>query len=455
MQAETDTETVKMGTAPDPPDSPVEVEEELGPTLRRISTACSYDPPAEKKVEEHPEIENKAERGLDPSEYQITDSSSNLRSSQSSKHFGGALVLYEPQTSTESASSPDPEEDNPTKTAPTKGPQGVIVLEQGTTKEGGSDPMKSDGDDQLALKPAADAENTLQDMRFGFDHCYVTVPCKERLSVLFATLRRSSDRKVIVICSSWESAKYHAILFQQLEMLHVYDMHEHMKGGGVARAYEDFTYQYPGILFASDIAMREFEIPPNVDYVVQYEPTMNPTDYVYRMSNAKIYRTSAHKALLFLSPEEMHFLEYFDHIQNRELEARKVAEFQGSAEKLVTKHSELNDHAWKAFRAYMLGYENHTHSDIYDHSKIDEAGIRKSFGQPHLPDEAAKYFVGLDNGSTRAKKEKGDEESKDQSTKPKHWSDKQKTWRSTNIKPWATREKKTWKHSHNVQSKHA
>lgn len=400
-----------MVTAPDPPESSsVEARgdgEEIIPTLRRLSTACSQDPPQAPNAPEPPQAQV---RGQDPDEYQIISSSPNEK---------GALVLYNHEAPTPSESTSQETEEK----AETTG-------------------------NELVVKPSP-TESMTKDMRFGFDHCYVTVPCKERLSVLFATLRRSSDRKVIVICSTWETASYYAVLFRQLEMLHVYEMHEHMKD--VAHAYEEFLYLYPGILFASDIAMREFDIPPNVDYIIQYEPPMNPTEYIYRMSNAKIYRTSCHKSLLFLSPGEMHFLEYFDHIPNKELEARKVSEFQGSVEKLVSKHRELNDLAWTAFRAFMIAYESHSHSDIYDRAQIDEDGIRRSFGQPHIdiPEYSSKKNENI-NGAAQAKKEdaEGDaERPKDNQLKKHQWMNKEKTtWRKGG-QPWTTRENRTWRHS--------
>merc|ERR1711862_77870 len=120
------------------------------------------------------------------------------------------------------------------------------------------------------------------------------------------------------------------------------EMHENMKN--VACAYNEWLYLSSGrgILFSSEIAMREFDIPPNVDYYIQYEQPMNPTEYIYRMSNASLYRTSCHKALLFITPEEVSFLKYFDKIHLVQLEARKCQSFQERVEKLISKHPRLN-----------------------------------------------------------------------------------------------------------------
>mmetsp|Transcript_58149 Transcript_58149/g.123323 ORF Transcript_58149/g.123323 Transcript_58149/m.123323 type:complete len:439 (+) Transcript_58149:64-1380(+) len=434
-----------MRTAPDPPETP---EEEAAHSIRRLSTLCSQDPPCR-----HHPPEIRGERGIDPTEYQIEDSPPNpsisspksrssfiddLKSSTSqySVHEG-AIVPYDPPPP--SVSTAQEKDTNPGALV-TVEPRGMEVMTNGQ---------------EIIPKPPP-TDYVAEDMRSGLDHCYVTVPCKQRLSVLFATLRRCSERKAIVICSTWESAAFHALLFRQLEMLHVYEMHENMKDRDVAFAYDEFLYLYPGILFSSEIAMREFDIAPNVDYLIQYEPPMDPTEYIYRMSNAKIYRTSCHKALLFLNPEERRFLEYFDrdNIESKELEGRKVSEFQESVQKLVTKHSDLNDLAWKAFRAFMHAYEHHSHNEIYDHTKIDEPGTRRSFGQPRLPEHASKYFV-CNREAIGEKREAITEKREDKTRqwsvekkeeKTRQWTEKEKTWRK-GLKPWATRDDKSWKHT--------
>lgn len=239
---------------------------------------------------------------------------------------------------------------------------------------------------ELALrKESTTSSSSTTTLTQTFDHCFVKVPRKERLSVLFATLRRSLERKVIVVCSTWESCHFHALLFRQLEMAHVYELHEGMDD--VARAYAEYATLYPGVLFASEIQIREFDIPGNVDYMVQYEPPMNPTEYIYRMSTTRLHDGSCHKALLFLTAEEDEFLHYFTDQRSdvMELEARKVSKFHTVVENLVSRHPELNGHAWDAFRSFMVSYKNHSHVDVYDRSAMDECDVVRSFGMPRDP----------------------------------------------------------------------
>lgn len=310
--------------------------------------------------------------------------------------------------------------------------------------------------------------------RSGFDHCFVSVPCKERLSALFATLRRNAERKVIVICATWESAKFHALLFRQLELFSVYEMHESMEDVDVVDSHDRFLYTYPGVLFASDITLREFDVPPNVDYILQYEPPMDPTEYIYRFSTAQLFENSCHKALLFLSPEgkQMNFMQYFEHsgVEVSELQARKVSEFQDRVEKLILKHTELNEAAWRAFRSYVVAYQGHSHKDVYDKKSIDEDAICKSFAMPHFPsyvasqhkeDKLVKELITKESKGERSmdkedrhhhkhhhhhvrEENTGEEKLKRQAS----WMrGKERTWRRSANKSWMNQEK-SWKHAH-------
>ena len=265
--------------------------------------------------------------------------------------------------------------------------EGALVVRKPSSGDGGVLVVRRNL--SSAEEGALVVRESSSDMHKGLDHCFVSVPCKERLSVLFATLRRNGERKIIVNCSSWESATYHAVLFRQLELLPVHELHESMADGDMDRAYDEFVHCYPGILFASDNAMREFDIPPNVDFVIQYEPPVIPTEYIYRMGNTMTYATSCYKALLFLTPDtsEMNFLKYFEtsEVVINELQARRVDKFQERIEKLIMKHTELNEMAYGAFKAFKHGYKNHSFQDVFNYKEWDESGVRRSFAQPHFP----------------------------------------------------------------------
>jgi hypothetical protein len=289
------------------------------------------------------------------------------------------LVVYSDHSSSQ------PPQDNNRKEEAIEAYKKIYTSKVSSTSYNNSSSNNGAGTGQeLALRKESSTSTTTT-LTQEFDHCFVKVPRTERLSVLFATLRRSLERKVIVVCSTWESCHFHAILFRQLEMAHVYELHEGMDN--VARAYNEYAQYYPGILFASEMQIREFDIPSNVDYMVQYEPPMNPTEYIYRMSTTRLQERSCHKALLFLTAEENKFLHYFtdQECNVMELEARKVSKFHTVVEALVSKHPKLNCYAWDAFRSFMVAYKNHSHVDVYDRSAMDESEVVRSFGMPKDP----------------------------------------------------------------------
>ena len=262
-----------------------------------------------------------------------------------------------------------------------------------------------------------------------------------------------TERKVIVIFSTWQSCKFHAIIFQQLEMCKVYELHE--KTEDVKNAYKDFLYHYPGILFTSAVSMSQFDIPPNTDYVIQYEPLINnPTEYIYRLSNTKLYHTSSHKALLFVAPDEMNILKYFNKkVKTEELEGRKSQQFQTQIERLVDKHVELNGYSRKALKAFLSAYKDNPHKDIYDYTNLDNDALRQSFGQSNTEGQETKQ-------NEAEKKETENTWRKRNRLKPPtevggvtQWATKEKSFRnSKSKKPWIEREQKAWKHAHKAGS---
>ncbi|KAL7462821.1 hypothetical protein ACHAXS_003195 [Conticribra weissflogii] len=350
-----------------------------------------------------------------------------------------------------------------------------------------------DGGALVVRKKSSNSSNI--EIREGFDHCYVSVPRKDRLSALFATLRRNSDRKIVVIFSSCESAKFHATLFRQLEMLPVHEMHESIGGTAeLVKAYDKYLHCYPGILFASEKALRDFDIPPNVDYVLQYEPPMIPTEYVYRMQNAKAFATSCRKALLFLVPDspEMNFLRHFEGpgFKVHELQARRVDKFQERVEKLVLKHEELNEMAWRAFRSFRKFYEHHSSQGIFDFGLLEkeDGAVMKSFAQPYFPGYARDVMdenllregnvAGRDtkknedrerfnesstatkkhawyHGKEKSGRHREDDGGMESSNSQADWmKGKQKVWRNgAHTKSWMTKEK-LWKHAHVTTTSH-
>jgi superfamily II DNA/RNA helicase len=288
----------------------------------------------------------------------------------------------------------------------------------------------------------------------------VKVPRRERLSVLFSTLRRGSERKVVIVCSTRESRRFHAALFRQLEMARVYELRE--DGGGDDDddvgdgEYDGFVRSHPGMLFASEASMAgggPDALPPDVDYLIQYEPPSDPAEYVRRTGEARLGPSSCRKSLLFLAPDEMGFLDYFGGGDGAalELEARRVSKFRDVAEELVSRHAELNEYARDACASFLVAYGNHSRADVYDRARLDEGEVERSFGRPYHRDAgtaedrpSSALAIVANNGNNnrearaetttgavvangRAKSERP--ESIGGGGQKPHWMTKEKTWR--------------------------
>ena len=70
----------------------------------------------------------------------------------------------------------------------------------------------------------------------------------------------------------------------------------------------EFCNAESGILLCTDVAARGLDIPA-VDWIVQFDPTDDPREYIHRVGRTA--RAGSHgRALLFLVPSELGFLRY-------------------------------------------------------------------------------------------------------------------------------------------------
>merc|ERR1719261_781328 len=66
-----------------------------------------------------------------------------------------------------------------------------------------------------------------------------------------------------------------------------------------------------GILCATDAAGRDLDIPPSVDWVIQFEPPEDPSEFILRVARISCDSDRVGRSLLFLNPGEQGFLKYY------------------------------------------------------------------------------------------------------------------------------------------------
>merc|ERR1712050_521155 len=123
---------------------------------------------------------------------------------------------------------------------------------------------------------------------------------------------------------------------------------------------------------------------PRVDWIVQYDPPDEPKEYIHRVGRTARGAEGVGKALLFLMPEELGFLQYLRRacvpVAEYSFPPSKIANIQPQLERVIEKNYHLHRSSRDAYRSYMHAYAAHSHKDCFDVHKLDLAQVAKAFG---------------------------------------------------------------------------
>jgi ATP-dependent RNA helicase DDX18/HAS1 len=235
-------------------------------------------------------------------------------------------------------------------------------------------------DNQAAMVPF---DSTLFE---SYDHTFVKCPEDLRFLFLYTFLRKNADKKVIVFFSTTQSAKFHSRL---LEHFHVpcLTMHSKQKKQTFINTFFKFSDLPEGILCATDAEGRDLDIPPSVDWVVQFEPPEDPTEYILRVSRISCDSDRVGRSLLFLNPGEQGFLKYYHSaaIPVSEFEIPKLADIQGQIEHHVNSSERFSRYAKDAYGSYLIAYASHSFRDVYNVHDLNKSYVAAAFGLVELP----------------------------------------------------------------------
>lgn len=186
----------------------------------------------------------------------------------------------------------------------------------------------------------------------------------------------------MVFFSSCNSVKFHAELLNYIDVP-VMDIHGRQKQQKRTTTFFQFCKEKTGTLLCTDVAARGLDI-PSVDWIIQFDPTDDPKEYIHRVGRTARGATGSGRALLFLTPEETGFLKYLKaakvSLNEYEFPTKKVANVQSQLQRLIEKNYYLNRAARDAYRSYLLAYASHAHKDIFDVQNLDLAAVGLAFG---------------------------------------------------------------------------
>lgn len=277
----------------------------------------------------------------------------------------------------------------------------------------------------------------------GFRHHFVTVRDEHRFLMLYTFLKRHVDQKIIIFFSTTKSTKYYAELLLRLKF-DVRVAHYGQTKDEFLSEFLKFSKQSSsGILCIPDLR-NEFGIPPSCEWIIQFEPPDNPTEYcrVERVCGESSFVEG--RALLFVTPEQFGVLQYFKaaHVKLREYEMAKISKVQKDYVNLIRTDAKLRKLASEAYHAYLLQYASHKFRDVYNIHDLNEDKVAFAFGFTKPPrqqvededEQKGEMRKDLDLRWKPVKIEKGDS-----------WMRREKTWR------YADRHSSTKKQRQKVQ----
>ncbi|KAH7648916.1 DEAD DEAH box ATP-dependent RNA helicase [Cryptosporidium bovis] len=250
----------------------------------------------------------------------------------------------------------------------------------------------------------------------GLEQGYVVAPANQRFLLLYTFLKKNRDKKMMVFFSSCMSTKFHEELFNYVD-LECSSIHGKKKQTSRMQTYYDFCSSKKGLLLCTDVAARGLDI-PNVDWIIQYDPPDDPREYIHRVGRTARGANGTGKALLFLLPEEISFLQYLKNMKiplNEYMFCKnKVANVQNQLERLIEKNYHLHCSARDAYRAYLHSYASHALKDAFNVYSLDLQQIAVSFGFNTPP----KVDLNLKSGGKSSRNNSGNKSSKIKSSNP-------------------------------------
>ena len=268
---------------------------------------------------------------------------------------------------------------------------------------------------------------------------FMYVTCKWRLAALLSFLKQHSHQKVMVFFSTCDSVDYHALLLKEAiwpqhlddplssedsslnhnndflnppasqftgaygNKCKLYRLHGSIPQKTRQEAFKSFCDTKSGIMLCTDVAARGLDL-PHVDWILQYDPPCETTDYVHRIGRTA-RRGLGGSALIFLLPSESGYVNLLSShglnptaLSLQGLFIDTVAHVEGSSkfknsdemcavilqrrmERTVHKNKYLTAAGRQAYRSYIRAYATHSSDSkgIFQVQLLHLGHLAKSF----------------------------------------------------------------------------
>ncbi|KAL0221813.1 hypothetical protein RCL1_001667 [Eukaryota sp. TZLM3-RCL] len=217
---------------------------------------------------------------------------------------------------------------------------------------------------------------------------YILIAPHQKLNMLFSFIRTHLNDKIIVFLSSCKQVQYVYSAFCHLRpgisLLH---LHGKQKQHQRTKIYYDFKGKSNCVLFCTDVVARGLDF-PDVSWVVQVDCPDDSANYIHRVGRTARIRKGG-KALLFLSREELKFLERLKErnvsISETSIPPTAIIDISATLTAMLVKHTELKELAQKAFVSYIRSIYLQPDKDVFNPRSIDLKTFGQSFGLNKAP----------------------------------------------------------------------
>lgn len=243
------------------------------------------------------------------------------------------------------------------------------------------------------------------DVYEAYDHTFVSCPEHLRFRLLYTFLKKNRDKKIIIFYSTTDEVLFHSKLLRSFK-IPVSAMHSLQERDRFINTFLKFSDSGEGVLCTTDESGRDLDIPPSVDYVLQFDAPDDPSEYIMRIGRISCDSDRVGRSILFLNPGETGFLKYYDaaSIPVIEFEIPRLADIQSSVESRVNKDERMLQLAKNAYGSYLLAYASHGFRDVYNVHDLNKDDVAAAFGLVSIPsgdDDDDTYYAGQNARSTK------------------------------------------------------
>eukprot|EP00116_Pleurobrachia_bachei_P001306 sb/3461568/ len=240
---------------------------------------------------------------------------------------------------------------------------------------------------RVTVKQKFNAARQIQKTPLSLRNYYICCQEEMKLSTLLSFLRHEKDGKKMVFVSTCAAVEYLGKLITTIfKNTKVLLLHGKMKKNR-DDLFSQFRTMDRGILLCTSVLARGVDV-PNVEWVLQFDPPREPEEFVHRCGRTARMGTEG-RALLFLAPTELAYVDYLKISQKAPLEeytpSFEILPATVKVRKMLMHDRDLFEKSVRAFVSFIQFYTKHSSKAIFILKELDVGGVIESYALLEVP----------------------------------------------------------------------